>query len=474
MHIEPIGVFFIVIGFICAIGTPRFSYFLLVITTVLGSAAAITLGSATVQPAHFLIIFLAIVVMADRTVLINMLDTLTFPNPGFWLLGAILYGTVGAVFFSRIFAGQFNVVAVGVSSDFEAGSILPLTLAPLTPVSGNITQPLYLLGDCVCFLIIAAKIQKDQSGNSLSLAILTYCTLDIFFAIVDIITYSTHSAWLMDFMRNAQYGIQVETELAGLKRIAGAFTEASAFSTATLGVFGYSLTLWISNIRPKWSGTIAAISLPLLVFSTSSTALVGTPIMALVVAYQAFWRTGVSRRCLNASILVSLLPMALLASLALTLILPGASSSISDYFDQLIFQKANTQSGIERGTWNASALNAFEQSYGLGVGLGTVRASSFITAILSNLGIPGCAFFALFLITTLGKKKAGKWCYEADLQRAGRNGALGILVGACVSGTLVDLGLMFFVFAATSYGALPGKTSTHNTLHNFSNHPVRR
>ena len=38
----------------------------------------------------------------------------------------------------------------------------------------------------------------------------------------------------------------------------------------------------------------------------------------------------------------------------------------------------------------------FSISYGLGVGLGTSRTSSFPVALLSNVGLPGMIFYLLF------------------------------------------------------------------------------
>ena len=78
---------------------------------------------------------------------------------------------------------------------------------------------------------------------------------------------------------------------------------------------------------------------------------------------------------------------------------PELTKPIRDYIDELIFNKATTDSGIERSFWNTNAIQNFYDSSGFGVGLGTVRTSSFPLALLSNVGVIGTAFYLLFAVT---------------------------------------------------------------------------
>lgn len=68
--------------------------------------------------------------------------------------------------------------------------------------------------------------------------------------------------------------------------------------------------------------------------------------------------------------------------------------------------KVHSRFGIERATGNWQAWSNFVDTYGLGVGLGSARASSFPLVVLSNLGLPGGLMFSAFL-WRLVRRRAG-------------------------------------------------------------------
>jgi hypothetical protein len=139
-------------------------------------------------------------------------------------------------------------------------------------------------------------------------------------------------------------------------------------------------------------------------------------------------------------------PVLAIVAVAVVALDPAAASSIVDYLNVLLFDKASSQSGIERASWNAAALRNFFDTDGFGAGLGSVRASSFLVAVPANLGLPGVIFFGAFFWQALGRAGLDGGP-EADLRVAARNGCLGLLLAAAVSGALVDLGLQFYFLA---------------------------
>jgi hypothetical protein len=101
---------------------------------------------------------------------------------------------------------------------------------------------------------------------------------------------------------------------------------------------------------------------------------------------------------------------------------------VRNYIDLLIFNKSASASGIERESWNTFALQNFFDSYGLGVGLGTVRSSSFPLALLSNVAVPGTVFYLLFIASAFGRRRGSPRTFPTDVRLAARNACLGLII----------------------------------------------
>jgi hypothetical protein len=87
-------------------------------------------------------------------------------------------------------------------------------------------------------------------------------------------------------------------------------------------------------------------------------------------------------------------------------------------------------------------------TFGFGVGLGSVRASGFFVAVLASIGVLGTLFYAGFLLIVFfrpGRRAADP--FAAEVQRAARSACLALLIAGSISGAFIDLGLPFFMFA---------------------------
>jgi hypothetical protein len=69
--------------------------------------------------------------------------------------------------------------------------------------------------------------------------------------------------------------------------------------------------------------------------------------------------------------------------------------------DELVLNKAESTSGVGRSTADHFALQTFLESGGLGVGIGTTRASSFAATLLATTGLPGFIAFMAFATTLI-------------------------------------------------------------------------
>lgn len=445
MSVPPIGLITLAIGLLALFRGADVALLCFVPMALLGSAGAVLLGgSGTIQPAHLMLGFVLLAVFAKPARLAVPLHSVTFPREGFWLLLVMVYGVVGAMLLPRLLAGVTGVNAIG-ATDYGPS----LLLVPLGPTSGNITQSIYIVADTLCFLTVLAYAATPRGFALVVRAVLAYCVADIVFAAIDIATSATNTGDLLSFIRNADYQLHLDEVTGGMKRIVGSFTEASAFSYATVGVLGFTSRLWLAGRWPRLTGAVSLLALGLLAFSTSSTAYVATPGLAAVVYAGAVLRVLRRGTAAPASFaFLALAPIALVAVVAAIALNPTASATMRDFLTVTLFDKSTSQSGMERAQWNLTAWRNFQDTLGLGGGLGSIRASSFPLAVLSNLGVVGAVGFAGFFAALFWTDRGdAPHSLEADLRSAARTACAGLLIGATVSGALVDLGLPFYVFA---------------------------
>jgi hypothetical protein len=152
------------------------------------------------------------------------------------------------------------------------------------------------------------------------------------------------------------------------------------------------------------------------------------------------------------------------ALLACTLLLlrPEIADHLADFFGVTVVRKLDSLSGLERGSWNQQAWINFIDSRGLGVGLGSARASSFALVLLSNVGIVGAVLFMLFLAHVLAPARPdAEDNADAAVQRAARHAVLAAALAATVSAVVFDLGLSFYAFAAAAAAPAAARRADH-------------
>ncbi|OWW04025.1 hypothetical protein ATY81_16960 [Rhizobium sp. R72] len=451
--VEPIGMFTLLLGFYCLTrGYPVTVPFFIVLT-LLGSAAALSFGGSSVPPAHLFLLFLTLAVLRTRELPAVAVKTLRFGRPAFWFACLVVYGAISAYFLPRLFAGMSYIIPLGASEYPSTGGTVPLG-----PVSSNLTQTIYLAADLLCFMTITAVCSTHSGFRATLDGLIAYAAVNVMFAALDLATSATGTEWLLQFVRNAQYTFHDSDTVNGMKRIVGSWPEASAFAGMTLGAFGFTGSLWICGRRTGWSGPLALCSFALILLSTSSTGLIAAPLCLLLLYLTAVLRCGVEPLGQRSTAVVLLAPPIMLALFLLVLIQDGLFRALYDYVDLLVLSKSTSSSAVERGSWNAAALQNFIDTIGLGVGLGTARTSSFPLAVLSNVGVPGAVLFMLFAITALRPRLSSR-TFESDVRLAGLNGCLALLIGSLVAGPTVDLGLLFFVLAGLCASRPLAKTS---------------
>ena len=445
MSVPPIGLITLAIGLLVLFRGADAALIYFVPMALLGSAGAVLLGgSGTIQPAHLMLGFVLLTVFSKTERFAVPLRSTVFPREGFWLMLLLVYGVAGAILLPRVLAGSTNVNAIG-STDYGPS----LLLVPLGPTSGNITQSIYIVADVLCFMSVLTYGSTVRGFAVVVRALVAYCVANVVFAFVDIATAATNTGDLLGFIRNADYQLHLDEVTGGMKRIVGSFTEASTFSFTTVGILGFSTRLWLAGRWPRLMGWVSLVSLGLLGFSTSSTAYVATPGLAAVIYGGAMLRIVRHRTAVPSNFAFLIMaPLAIVAVVVAVALSPQVSATLWDFISVTLLDKSTSQSGMERASWNIMAWQNFKDTAGLGGGLGSIRASSFPLAVLSNLGAVGAVGFAGFFASIFWADRGDRPnSFQADLRSAARTACAGLLIGATVSGALVDLGLPFFVFA---------------------------
>jgi hypothetical protein len=138
---------------------------------------------------------------------------------------------------------------------------------------------------------------------------------------------------------------------------------------------------------------------------------------------------------------------------------PEWMATVWRYFDATVLQKLGSDSGIERMQWNARAWAGFIETYGLGVGAGSARGSGWPVVLLGNTGALGTMLFLVFFLWVMLVPPRGSAETRLTLNLALRAALVGVMMAAAVSGTMIDLGLLFYLLAAGTVGlALPATT----------------
>lgn len=447
MRIELLGLLSLVLGGVVLLTPPRMAFYVIVLSTLFGAAAAFGVpglgGASVLVPSLLLAFFCLRLFMAhgERPVFAAVSSS----SPGIWLLLLTVYGVFSALFFPRILQGVTETMIVLRSS---AGHRI-IDLTPLSFSSNNITQTVYALGGLFCFAFTYAYLKRGGTARDVVNAMLVLAVANLVFALLDVVTYRTGTAYLFDFIRTANYALLTGSEKAGFKRISGTFPEASAFAGYTIVLFAFTASLWLDRMRSMTTGVIAGLLLLALLLSTSTTALVSLAAVMVFLSWRALPATGphgVTGR--PAAIALALLSVPLCFMLVLVFA-PGFADGVQSFLDETLYSKLSSQSARERMQWNAVAFQVFLDTWGWGAGLGSARASSYALVLLSNVGLIGAILFALFVGNTLMlRSDAGR--YERAATRAAKAGVFAGLCEAMISGTVYDLGLLFFILAGSA------------------------
>lgn len=367
-------------------------------------------------------------------------------GPTFWLGLCIAWGALTALFMPRLLSGSTQVYT---TQKAVTGKGL-VQLLPLQPSSGNVTQLGYAMAGLLCFVCARQLASLPDGLQRLRQAMSWLAALLLLSVLLNLgETYGGLDTGL-SLVRNGGYAVMVGGEQGGLQRITGPFSEASAFASFTLPVFAFHASLWLQGERGRACGTVALWLLLVILMATSSTGYVALGLYAtgLVALRLPHVLAPSALRLWRSLAILGLLGLVVLAAAAL--FRQGAADKLLHFFNTVLGQKLQSSSGMERMQWNLQGLRNLVDSYGLGVGLGSTRASSYLIMLLANLGVIGTLLYAAFVWQVFTAPRGPADPEAERIRTAFRHAFAAALCAAVVSGTVFDRGQAFFVYAAAA------------------------
>jgi len=458
MEITPIGVLCILASVLIiarplGLGLVVFGLFL-----PLQTAAAFNLwavGGLSVIGSHVLIgALVAAFALRPRLAVAIIRDSAK--RPATILLGLfVVYGILSAFFMPRLFEGFTHVYSL----ERTAEGVYGIPLVNLHPRAGNITQSFYVTTNFLLFAVMAFIIGRRKNLLQAALMLNAITAVHVIFGLLSVMPNFGPAAAVLDFVRTANYSILSHHTVAGMRRVIGSYAEASAFGAMSIGLFSWNFLRFLQT-RGLWYLIASLLTLTCVIVSFSTTAYAVMSLLIMIWSLHTIYK--LVRSGLSADQLTALFTSAFAFGLVIVMLFfEPARVLAAELYERLFGAKLQSESGLERASWNIQGLRNFMDTNGLGVGLGSARTSSLATVLLSNVGALGALLYAAFLwksfLRPWRRVMPAREQTEAVLNRrifvAARAGALAMLLSHLIAGGNVDSGLLFFVFAAIAAGA---------------------
>ena len=357
------------------------------------------------------------------------------------LLFLSIYVVISAVINVRIFQGEIDVFSLARGVERSGKGAIGM-LTRLQPSSSNISQPFYMLLSIGFFFVIIIVIKKHGFAwihRALLVAAGVHLTLGLLdaFALDD----------LLASIRTANYALLTHHQVHGFPRIIGGFAEPSAFGSFSTTLFAYfTLHTFFSK---SWSSGLVALMLGLCVAgSFSSTAYFGgffvVLVLGLAVIRNTFFGFGLPRGYIYIGWGVAVVVVVFLML---------NTEEVEQILNTLIFDKAGSESGQERGLWANYGFQTFRDTYGLGAGVGSIRSNGWAAVYLGSMGIPGTCLALAFWLQVLFRPLTGELtAASSHIYVACKAAVLVSLMMKLASATTPDPGLGLMLFAACACG----------------------
>jgi hypothetical protein len=369
---------------------------------------------------------------------------------GNWLAWTILllviFVLAGSYIFPRLFAGDtitFVTSRKGISETL------------LSPSSGNITQPAYFALGVLTFFTFCVYLLKARNLQTIKQGFWVFIVIHIALGLIDLLGKIAGAGDILLPIRTASYSMLTTVFEAGFWRIVGGYSEASAYGATTLACLGFSFTYWKLS-RSQFAFFLTLVLVVLLLLSTSSAAYAGVAVMAIPAFALIVGAAIRDRLTLADMLIVGGGIVAFILVFAVYVLDEQSVAPFIELFEEMVLNKAESSSAKERFYWNATSLASFPDTYGLGIGMGSSRSSSWIISVISQLGFIGTLLISVLvyvLFTGIGRRRSDPNENNINaLSSSAAVAALAGLVAQSIAGGTADPGLFFFIALATVWG----------------------
>ncbi len=416
----------------------------------MGAAAAMNVsGLGSIYMTDFVIIAMWASLLFFRTGFSEVFATLRPGRPGFLLLLLLVVSLLSAYFMPRFFRAETEVFMLVKVPDWG----MAFRLRPLEPTTQNISQAIRLVISTSAFVVLATLFRAYGNAQQVHKCMILATWLNVLLAFLDVTSHAVGFNDLLDIIRTSNMAMLDDQRIMGFKRIAGGFAEASAFGFYTMGLFAYWFRYWFSDQTSWKSGLIVALLLALIIRSTSSSTYVA---LGAFLGLYFVWHFRTMFKARRAFLIYTATMVAVPAMLIVLVLTFALSPVLQGMLDELLLSKMSSDSGVERMMWNTQAFTAMLDTYGLGAGIGSVRASSFLYACLGNIGIVGTVLYLVFIYQVLMARPPlrSRESYTSTVAAALQASCVGILLQAMMSTPYPNLDVVFFAHAGLAMGLL--------------------
>lgn len=421
------GLLIIAISIIMYVRRPDLLPKFMIVLTVFGASAGLFIAGKPIQPG-LLVMGFAILAVARFKRTPNIIANEFAHNASLkWLTAFVAYSVIISILAPTLFAGETMVYR-------PLEGEMSFVLQPLEFGSSHLAQLTYLIGSYLSFILIVVYRHLDKGLWYLVSGLQLASALNIGFGLIDLISYKLGFTEALFFLKNAGYA-NVDQVMLGVRRIAGSFSETSAFTGYSVTLLAFNLFLYLGDIHKERSKWLSIGLFMLVLISTSSSGYVGLATLAMILCLTRF------RAMLFATLRRPLLVILLsICAIWVGYMLIDTLTSITE---KAILTKLDTQSGEERMGWNLQGLQNLIDTAFIGVGIGGNRVSSFAVAVLSNAGIIGFIFYLGFLITALRSTPTARFSHESTILGASRIAVVVSIAPSLVNATTPFRGILF-------------------------------